>query len=118
MPPSDLTAALEALERMEKAATPGPWLHRYFLGRADWPVVIAEGTGHIAGNIDGEISDADAALIAAARNSLPMLIALGKLAIEAADLVAMSRRVAIDKRIEWSERFQALEDAFPTQEKT
>ena len=76
---------LAELKALEAAATPGPW---GFVRRTHKCVIGPRGTGYIlaaierkalvyAGRDTGD-AEADAALIAAARNALPALIACAK----------------------------------------
>lgn len=88
---------LEKLERLAKAATPGPWKDKSFKRYYDWGVICSGGK-RIAQCTSADVTDerkrvtfeeklANAAYIAAACNSLPDLIAELKAArAENADL--------------------------------
>jgi hypothetical protein len=80
-PPLDLPALLADLEAAQEAATPGPWMHDGHELYQEWPGIpgvtgdwIGE-TCRIEGDPLHKTSDADAALIVAAVNALPTLIA-------------------------------------------
>lgn len=63
-----VTLDLEELERLEREATPGPWRRD-----ADYPQLVA-GMASVPGGVP-YFAPADAALIVAARNQLPALLA-------------------------------------------
>ena len=74
---SDLTnAELAALERAEKAATPGPWEHRYLLGDPGWPCLVAYGIGGVFDAPKEYVErDENVILVSLLRNAAPSLLA-------------------------------------------
>jgi len=76
-----MTITLDELDRLEKAATPGPWVH--FDGAPEHGNAYVSGPepdNWTAAECFGSDPDADAALIAAARNALPGLLAIAQAA--------------------------------------
>lgn len=70
---------LDELERLEKAATPGPWEANAEATINGEPIEYRGYVEHVNGTVfrpgvNNRLAEADAALIAAARNALPEMI--------------------------------------------
>lgn len=79
-----LTDWLSELERVEKAATKGPWTRNRTYQHTDPICRFGGGLWAIYPPLDSEVSDSkDSALIAQSRNALPKLLAIVRVQQEA-----------------------------------
>lgn len=102
--PAPLTAAeLDELDRLHREATPGPWSTAEQGGGLSWAVDCIEGDDTRVclhdGYRDGFEVYADAALIAAARNALPALLALARKGLEAKASYERGYEAALKDRV-------------------
>ena len=80
-PAERIQAAIESLESLKAESTPGPWLARYVLGKADWPVLVSDGIGTIFDYPEGYAEESDVLLIAALHRTIDAQLAILRFAV-------------------------------------